>query len=158
MEPGQHTALIRTVAWLARAVVGLVLVVAGTTKAIHPATFITDIWSYRLVPEPWAYWIAVFLPWLEIATGAALITGRQLRGARLSAAVMLLAFLIAILASWARGLDIACGCFGGASAAEATNYPWLVTRDLLLLACLGIDWMADRWLARSAASKEAAKV
>jgi uncharacterized membrane protein YphA (DoxX/SURF4 family) len=149
MEPSPRIPLIPVAAWLARAVVGLAFVVAGTTKIVHPATFIADIWSYRLIPEAWAYWVAAFLPWLELVVGAALITSRQRRGARLIAAALLLAFLIAIVVSWARGLDIACGCFGGASAGEATNYPWLVTRDLLLIACLGIDWMADRWLLRS---------
>lgn len=150
MEPGQRTALIRSAAWLARAIVGLAFVVAGTTKAIHPATFITDIWSYRLVPEPWAYWVAAFLPWLEIVTGAALITSRQHRGARLLAGVMLLVFLAAIIVSWARGLDIACGCFGGTAAAGGTDYPWLITRDLLLIACLAADLVLSRCTRRTA--------
>lgn len=139
MEPHQRNALIRAIARVAQAVVGLAFVIAGTSKVVHPATFITDIWSYRLVPETWAYWIAATLPWIEIVSGAALITDRQRAGARVIAGALLVAFLAAILISWARGLDIACGCFGGAAASGGTNYPWLVTRDLLLLACLGAE-------------------
>ncbi|MBE2213757.1 MAG: DoxX family protein [Opitutaceae bacterium] len=154
MEPGTRAAMIRSIAWLARGIVGLALVVAGTTKAIHPATFITDIWSYRLVPEAWAYWIAAFLPWLEIVVGAALITGRQRQGAQAIAAALLLVFLGALLVSWSRGLDIACGCFGGGPAtAGATDYPWLVGRDLVLLACLAFGWFADRRPAVQAPSR-----
>jgi len=146
MEPRARDTLTRGAGWLAGAVAGLALVIAGTTKAVHPATFVADIWSYQLVPESWAYWIAVFLPWLEIVAGAALITHRQRTGARLLAGAMLVVFVVALAISWARGLDIVCGCFGGSpSSAGTTNYPWLITRDLLLLACLAVDpWLARR--------------
>lgn len=146
MESERRVSLIRTAGWLARAAVGLAFVVAGTSKIVHPATFIADIWSYRLVPETWAYWIAASLPWLEVVLGAALVTNRQRAGAPVLAAALLLVFLVAILVSWIRGLNIACGCFGGAPAAEATNYPWLVTRDLLMLACLGAELALARLL------------
>lgn len=145
MDCGPRASMIRVVGYVGRAIVGLALIIAGTTKAVHPATFIADIWSYRLIPEAAAYWVAAFLPWLEIVTGAALVTGRQLRGARLFAWALLLVFLGAILVSWIRGLDIACGCFGGgATSGAGTNYPWLVTRDLLLLACLAVDLIAAK--------------
>jgi uncharacterized membrane protein YphA (DoxX/SURF4 family) len=139
MDTDRRLTLIRTAAWLARAAVGLACVIAGTSKIVHPATFIADIWSYHLVPEIWAYWIAAFLPWLEVVIGAALITNRQRAGAPALAATLLLVFLVAIVLSWMRGLDIACGCFGGAPGGETTNYPWLVTRDLLMLAGLGAE-------------------
>jgi len=152
MEPGTRDTVTRAAGWLAGAVAGLALVVAGTAKAMHPATFVADIWSYHLVPESWAYWIAVFLPWLEIVAGAALITHRLHTGARLVAAGMFIVFAVALAISWARGLDVACGCFGGGppSAAGATNYPWLITRDLLLLACLAVEpWLARRTTKRT---------
>lgn len=147
MEPRQRIALIRAAAWLARAVVGVALIVAGTAKAVHPAAFIADIWSYRLVPEAWAYWVAAFLPWFELVVGAALITNRQRAGARVLAAALLLVFLAALVISWARGLDIACGCFGSTPAAGGTDYLWLVGRDLALVACLAFGWFADRFRA-----------
>lgn len=148
MERGSRDTLITAAAYVARAAVGIALIGAGTIKAAHPADFIRDIWTYRLVPEDYAYWIAAFLPWLEIATGAALVANRQRAGASLLAAGMLAAFLAAILISWIRGLDIACGCFGGPPAGGATNYAWLVSRDLLLLGCLAFGVLADRWQRR----------
>lgn len=149
MDTRPGPALIRAAGFLARAVVGLAFLVAGTTKAVHPAVFIADIWSYRLVPESAAVWLAAFLPWLEIATGAALITGRQVNGARLVAALLLVTFLGAIALSWARGLDISCGCFGpAADGPSATDYPWLLTRDLLLIACLATEPVLGFWRRR----------
>ncbi len=145
MERDARDTLISAGAYVACAIVGFALIGAGTIKAVHPAAFIQDIWTYQLVPEAAAYWIAAYLPWLEIVTGAALVTHRQRHGARLLAAAMLLAFLAAIVISWIRGIDIACGCFGGTQADGGTNYAWLVTRDLVLLGCLGLDWFARRW-------------
>lgn len=151
MDSPTRRILIKAAAYVARAILALALIAAGTVKIIHPATFVTDIWSYRLVPESWAYWIAAVLPWLEVVTGAALLTGRQLRGARAIAAGLLLVFLVALVISWVRGLDIACGCFGGdATTGTGTNYPWLVFRDLLLLACLALDRVLERRLNRPA--------
>jgi putative oxidoreductase len=154
MERRTTTLIFTGVAHAARAIVGLAFIVAGTTKALHPGVFIADIWSYQLVPQSWAYWTAAFLPFLEIAIGAALITGRQRDGARLLTATLLIVFLIALTISWARGLDIACGCFG-TGAGEPANYPWLIFRDVLLIACLWADLAATREAAKDHPRKTA---
>lgn len=154
MERRHVELLIPPLAYLARAIVGIALIAAGTVKAIHPGTFVSDIWSYRLLPEDWAPWIAAFLPWLEIVAGAALVTNRQRDGARVIAALLLVVFLAALTQAWARELDIACGCFGGAAPVNAggANYAWLITRDLLLLGCL----VFDRWVRRRTVCTKAA--
>ena len=56
----------------------------------------------------------------------------------------LLAFTVAICISWARGLDIACGCFGLDD--ETVNYPVKLAQNFALLALGG-------WLWRVAAKK-----
>ena len=111
---------------------GGVFVYAGVLKAWNPQTFLDDVRSFDLLGDPWAAWLAMGLPWLEILAGLAVITGLLRPGGLLTLNALLLLFLGAILLSWARGLDLSCGCFGGDTA--ASDYPTLLLRDLALLA------------------------
>jgi uncharacterized membrane protein YphA (DoxX/SURF4 family) len=111
---------------------GSVFVYAGLLKASDPMTFLDDIRSFQLLPDPFAAWLALGLPWLEIFAGLAVITGVLRAGGLLTLNLLLLIFLAAILISWTRGLDLSCGCFGGDTA--ASDYPTLIIRDLALLA------------------------
>ncbi|RME68542.1 MAG: DoxX family membrane protein [Verrucomicrobia bacterium] len=129
----------RLIVLLARLALGGVFIYAGWMKAREPAAFIRDIWNFRVIPEPLAYWVAAFLPYLEIVTGVALIVGPRRRGAHAWAAVMLLGFSGLILSAWLRGLDIACGCFGADASALSTSYPLMLARNLLLLGLLAIS-------------------
>jgi hypothetical protein len=83
------------------------------------------------------------LPWLEILAGAALLTGVFVEGALTLIAGMLGVFLWAIVYSWQRGLDIDCGCFG--KQGHDSNYPELITRDVILLAVTA-GLLIHRWL------------
>ncbi len=118
---------------------GGVFVYAGAVKAWDPAAFLLDIRSFELLPDPWAAWLAMSLPWLEIFAGLAVMTGLLRAGGLLLLNACLLAFLAAILIAWARGLDIRCGCFGSGGSSE---YVELLVRDLVLLG-LGL-WLARR--------------
>lgn len=109
---------------------GGVFVYAGAVKAWDPAAFLLDIRSFELLPDPWAAWLAMSLPWLEIFAGLAVMTGLLRAGGLLLLNACLLGFLAAILIAWARGLDIRCGCFGSGGSSE---YAELVVRDLALL-------------------------
>ncbi len=117
---------------------GGVFVYAGALKARDPAAFVMDVRSFELLPDPWAAWLAMCLPWLEIFAGLAVITGVLRAGGLLVLNSSLLAFLAAILSAWARGLDIQCGCFGGG--AGTSSHVELIARDVALLA-LGM-WLA----------------
>ncbi|MDD5656861.1 MAG: DoxX family membrane protein [Elusimicrobia bacterium] len=100
---------------LARLVLGLVFVASGTMKASAPAEeFALVIEYYRLVPSAdLILIIAAFLPWFELLTGYALILGFLVRPAALAAGAMNLVFILAILSTKARGLELPnCGCFG----------------------------------------------
>jgi uncharacterized membrane protein YphA (DoxX/SURF4 family) len=111
---------------------GGVFVYAGALKASNPMTFLDDVRSFQLLPDPFAAWLALGLPWLEILAGLAVITGIFRAGGLLTLNGLLLVFLAAIVVSWARGLDLSCGCFGGDTA--ASDYPTLIIRDIALLA------------------------
>lgn len=115
---------------LAKIVLSLVFVYAGFLKVQDPQNFLIQLRAYDLLGDPWAALMALFLPWLEIFAGAALFVRRLVLGAGLMIAAMLLMFLGGLASAWARGLNIACGCFGSD---EPANYPLDVAKDVVLL-------------------------
>lgn len=122
---------------------GGVFLYAGALKAWNPMTFLDDVRSFDLLTDPYAAWLALFLPWLEIFSGIAVITGLLRKGALLVLNGSLLVFLVAIGISWYRGIDIQCGCFGSSDA--TSNYQELILRDLALLGLgLYLLWQASR--------------
>lgn len=122
----------------ARAAVGLVLIVSGTLKAASPAEeFALIIQSYQLqfVSTDLARTLAVFLPWLELLVGYALVLGYFTRQAALAASGLFCCFIGALLSIKLRGISLPnCGCFG-----VGTFHPsptaTLIMDILLLIAC-----------------------
>lgn len=118
---------------------GGVFVYAGIMKVWNPMVFLDDVRSFALLPDPYAAMLAMFLPWLEIFAGLAVIVGVLRKAGLVVLNLSLLMFLGAIVIAWMRGTDIRCGCFGGSSDATS-SYIELIIRDLVLLN-LGI-WLA----------------
>lgn len=104
------------VSWLCRVILGGAFVVAATFKLLDPAAFAVDIGHYHLLPHPATIALAVYLPWLELLSGAAVLIRRVDRGALLILTVLCGIFCVALASAWIRGLDIECGCFGHAVA------------------------------------------
>lgn len=122
---------------LARLALAGLFLWAGIRKAMEPELFLQDIESYQILPYRWAWLISIWLPFFEITAAVALLTTR--RWAQTGAFLiggLLLAFLGAIISAWARGLSLSCGCFGASD--DPANYPWLVTRDLLMLGLVAV--------------------
>lgn len=134
--------------WLRHALAllfGGVFAYAGVLKLRDPSVFLNDIRSFDLLPDPYAAWLALGLPWLEVFAGLAVITGLLRQGGLLLLNAALVGFFIAIGSAWWRGLDITCGCFGGD--ASKSNYTELFIRDGLLLTLgLALMWMHQRSL------------
>lgn len=118
---------------------------AGAMKMLDPSAFASEIANYRLVPWNVAAAGALFLPWLEITCGIALIAGRCRLGALLIFDALLLVFIGALAYAGMRGLDISCGCFGSSienSAGQRVIGP-LIARDCLILAVsLRLSWLS----------------
>ncbi len=132
--------------WILRVlavVFGGVFIYAGVLKASDPGLFLIDVRSFDMLPDPYAAWLAISLPWLEIFAGLAVVTGVFRSSGLLVLNLLLIVFFIAIGWAWHRGIDIKCGCFGKSDA--ASNYTWLFTRDGILLA-LGLvtSWLEWR--------------
>lgn len=137
----------KILAKLMHLVFGGVFVYAGVSKAWNPQAFLDDVRSFDLLGDPFAAWVALFLPWMEIFAGLAVVTGILRHGGLLLLNLSLVVFLAGICVSWARGLDIRCGCFGDPNqlTSTAAAYTELIIRDLVLLALGGfLQWRARK--------------
>lgn len=110
-----------------------VLVWAGALKALDPTAFAESIMGFNVVSWPVAVMSALYLPWLELATGVGLVVPRWRDGAALMAAVLFTLFTLLWAITWMRGIDVACGCFG-AGAGAGVGVVWSFWRALGLAA------------------------
>jgi uncharacterized membrane protein YphA (DoxX/SURF4 family) len=102
----------KTLSYIARVVVGFVLIMASIPKVAEPIAFAKTIQAYQIVPTFLVNISAISIPWLELVIGIFLIFGLLLRGSSLLSAALFAAFSILIAVSLFRGLSIDCGCFG----------------------------------------------
>jgi putative oxidoreductase len=129
------------------AVFGSFWVYVGFLKAKDPMSFLIDVRSFQLLDDPWAAYLALGLPWLEITCGLCLLVHKFYFAALLVMAGMLSVFLGAIFSAQSRGLDITCGCFG--KSANATVYSEIILRDTGLIAITLLLLGSAFWLARA---------
>jgi uncharacterized membrane protein YphA (DoxX/SURF4 family) len=114
--------------------------------------FATDVQNYHLTSWDVSILMAVYLPWVELVAGAALLINRLAAGALALLGGMTVIFIAALASAWARGLDISCGCFG--KEVIAVNFPLRIGEDLALFA--GIAVLAVRQWAVCRAKRESA--
>lgn len=107
---------------VSRLLIGGIFLYASLYKIIDPGTFARSIWFYHVVPGELINLVALILPWLELLCGLAVILGIFYRGAVVWANLMTIAFMVVLLSTIARGLDIDCGCFRAAT--SATEPAW----------------------------------
>ena len=118
--------------------IGGLFIYAGAVKIINPVEFARDIDNYKMLPWQPSVWLALYLPWLEIFCGLALITRVFFRGGVFIVTALMSLFIIASIAAKTRGLDVSCGCFGHAS--KYLNFSWHLALDFLLLGGLLLLW------------------
>lgn len=115
-----------------------ILLFAAIPKLTDATAFAAALARYRLLPEVLVAPAAWLLPALEIVVALALLLGRRawLGAAWLLAAGLATAFLVGVASAWARGLDIACGCFGNGSSIAFRDV--LLRMLLLIVTLLGL--------------------
>lgn len=125
------------------ALAGAVFLYAGVTKTLDPLEFARAISHYQIIPWSLGVRFAFYLPWLEIVCGLALMFQRLFFGALALTSALMLLFLGATFWARARGINIACGCFGSAS--SNLTLTWHLVIDFCILAALAaLWWMSTR--------------
>ncbi len=122
----------KVIYYLSRFIIGLIFLYASWHKIVHPHEFAKVIYNYKIFhSKEVVNGIAIFLPWLEFYTGIFLIIGVFERGSSLSAFILFLAFIFAILYTIYMGIDTNCGCFNFSESSKV-GLP-LLLRDILFL-------------------------
>ena len=104
--------------WGSRWLLGAVFLVAAWYKITDLVDFAQNISNYDMIPLALLPAFATILAGVEVSTGLALMTGLWRKGSALVVSLMLIMFIIAIAAAYARGLSIDCGCFTADMTAE----------------------------------------
>src|SRR5437762_1662650 len=119
---------------------GAVFLYAGLVKVADPLHFASDINNYQIIPWSIGVRLAFYLPWLEILCGLALIFHRLFSGAVVVTLGLMLVFIGATISARARGIDVACGCFGNAN--SNLSLTWHLVLDGCILVALIILWLS----------------
>jgi uncharacterized membrane protein YphA (DoxX/SURF4 family) len=119
-------------------IIGGIFIYAGVIKAIDPLRFANDIENYRALSRPLGIRLALYLPWLEIFCGLALICAWLREGAVAILSAATIVFVAVSIATKARGIDIDCGCFGAAG--KGLTFGTHLAIDLAILAALVVLW------------------
>jgi uncharacterized membrane protein YphA (DoxX/SURF4 family) len=121
---------------VARGLVGGVFLLAGFSKVLLPhAEVMALMQQYAVIPTVITPWLATLLPWLELASGTALIIGFYTTVAAYIIGGQLVMFIALMLVVLALGVPIAdCGCFGHLGWSETPLQ--VLLRDLVLAALL----------------------
>jgi uncharacterized membrane protein YphA (DoxX/SURF4 family) len=99
---------------LGRLFLGFVFLYAAIEKINDPESFARAINNYKFLPLFSINIFAIVLPWIELTTGLLLIFGIAVKENSFVISALLAVFIIVIIISLFRGLDINCGCFGTA--------------------------------------------
>jgi uncharacterized membrane protein YphA (DoxX/SURF4 family) len=115
----------------ARWALGLIFIYASYHKIIAPADFAKIVYGYDLFPAGIINLIALFLPFIELVAGLALILGIYPRSAVIIIIGMLAAFIVVLSINLIRGHEFDCGCFSVGetrylASAESTLIPDIV--------------------------------
>jgi uncharacterized membrane protein YphA (DoxX/SURF4 family) len=98
--------------WIARLIVGGILVWSGSAHLANPYYFLSTVYQYELTTAPIGALVAAFMPFLELVLAACLLSGCCQRAAWSLTSLMLLGFVSVQGSALYRGLKISCGCFG----------------------------------------------
>jgi uncharacterized membrane protein YphA (DoxX/SURF4 family) len=129
-----------------RLALAAIFLYAAIPKIAEPGAFAVDIANYRILPAELVHPLAVTLPWIELVAAILLVVGVWTRAAALLCGLMLLVFIAGMAGAVARGLDIACGCFGTSEDGEAIGWG-TVARDFLFIlpAIVVVSWDRGRY-------------
>lgn len=133
-----------------RLALGITFIYASYYKIIDPGSFAKSIWYYHLVPGSLINILALVLPWVELICGLGLIIGVLYRGSLTITVAMTVVFIFALASALVRGINIECGCFKVARAADSSVWRSLLFDVVLLILLVQLmlsrsrRWMLSR--------------
>lgn len=101
---------------IASLVLGGFFIYASWHKITDPPDFAKVIFNYKLVPGSFINLVAIFMPWVELLAGIAVVTGLGRRGGALCLGLLSALFIAALGYNLYRGHPTICGCFSGYTA------------------------------------------
>lgn len=117
-----------------RVILGIIFIYASVGKLFRAEDFAKAILRYEFLPLYFVNIMAVTMPWVEFFTGILLILGIFRKASSIIASVSLIAFLIALISAFARGLDISCGCFSLEETSTKGDIIYRIVQDFFMLA------------------------
>ncbi len=134
---------LEAVALTVRVTMGAWFLYSGGEKIFRTGLdrFTRDVMNYQLVKPPLDALVAYSIPWLEIIAGLCLMLGILRKGTLLAMTGLVGTFVVAIGWALSKGLDISCGCHGG-----ATKVTWMKVAENggYLIALAFLWWMEFR--------------
>ena len=121
-------------------VLGFVFIYAAVTKISDPNGFSQAIYNYKLLPLFLVNILAIILPWVELSAGFLLVFGVSVKENSAIISGLLIIFILAVLISFFRGLDIECGCFGTVDGSKVGLQKILENVGLLILGIILIKF------------------
>jgi len=141
--------MLRILTLIFRIALGGLFAYAGYVKLREPLLFEMAVDAYRLLP-PWGVIaVARTLPWVEVALGAMLLIGWQLKYVASVAALLLGVFVAMMAITYSRGTEASCGCFGFGEKIG----PLTLARDTLLFG-VAVFVAVQAWLRRPRTSRQ----
>jgi len=114
-------------------ILGGVFVFAGIEKISDTTAFAGSIYNYKIFPDIFINLFAVVIPWIELVCGIFLVFKVYPRECSFIMSSLLVFFIILVIISIIRGLNIECGCFGTAGGSRVGWAKVLENTALFLL-------------------------
>jgi putative oxidoreductase len=123
-----------------RLFLGFIFIFAAVTKVADTVGFSQSIYNYKLMPDFLINVLAIVFPWIELVAGILLVFGISVKESSAILTGLLVVFIVAIVISLARGLDINCGCFGTLEGSKVGLMKILENVGLVLLGLILIKF------------------
>lgn len=117
---------------VSRVIPALVFIYAGIGKITDPEAFAQSIINYKLFPISSVNIIAIIIPWIELIAGILLLFGIAVKENIVIINALLALFIILVVISMARGLNIECGCYG-ARGGQQVGFQKIIENGILFL-------------------------
>ena len=115
---------------------GGIFIYAGFGKIMNPDVFTEAVRNYQMLPNSLVSIVVYVLPWMELVFGLLLALDIYPRFSAFILTALMGVFIIVILITTIRGIDIRCGCFIQKMAEEKKDWTynlWLMIRDSLFM-------------------------